>query len=154
MVAAKHLHKPVLKHINVLELVDHDVLQALLPLQADLFILFKNIQREFDQVIIVQAEAFFLLVQITVEDDVVGSGRLAIFLQQSVRRHGNQVEIVFRAFKQFLDFDHIPRVGEGHIVQGQTAFLINDSQHRINIGIVQNQEALRILHRKAVFLKD
>lgn len=57
--AAKGFHEAVLKPVDVLELVDHNIFEALLPLAADLRLALEDVQRENDQVVVVEAEAFF-----------------------------------------------------------------------------------------------
>ena len=48
MISAQHFHQPVLQLVDVLKLVDHDVFQPLLPLQADGVVLLKDIERKLD----------------------------------------------------------------------------------------------------------
>ena len=110
VIGAEHFHQPVLQQIDILEFIDHDVFQSLLPLQSDVFILLKNIKSKLDQVVIVQTEALFLLIQIAVEDAVLRGLCFVVFLLQGIRRHGDQIQIVFRALEEFLDFDHVPCV--------------------------------------------
>ena len=40
-----------------------------------------------------------------------------------------------------------------HIAQRQSALFINYAEHRVNIGIIQDQKTLRILHRMTVLLQ-
>ena len=72
MIPLQRFHQLVLQAVDVLEFVDHDVLQALLPLGADRGILLEDVKREFDQVVVVEPEALFLLIQVSVKNDVVG----------------------------------------------------------------------------------
>ena len=72
MIASEHFHELVLKPVNVLELVDHDVFETLLPFEAQVLAATENLEREYDQVVVVEAEAFLLLIEIAVEQDVVG----------------------------------------------------------------------------------
>ena len=60
--AAEHVHEPVLRLVDVLELVNHDVLEALLPLLADRLVLGKDVQRELDEVVVVEPEALLLFI--------------------------------------------------------------------------------------------
>lgn len=99
MVAAQHLHQLILDGIDILKLIDHDVLQPLLPLEPDFRILLKKIERKFEQIIVVQTEAFLLLIEIAVENDVSGSCCLVVLFLQGIQGKGNQIPIVFR----FLD---------------------------------------------------
>ena len=71
VVALEHLHELMLKPVDVLELVDHDVFEALLPLEAQVLAATEDLEREDDQVVVIEAEAFLLLIQIAVEQDVV-----------------------------------------------------------------------------------
>ena len=117
VIAAQRLHQFVLRLVDVLKFVDHDVFEPLLPLQADLLVFRENIQREDDQIVIVEREAFFLLPEIAVEDDVARGVGLVVFLLQLVERKADQVEIIVRAVFELFDFDHIPRGGKTHVPQ-------------------------------------
>ena len=64
MVTAQNLHQLVLKLVDILELVDHDVLQPLLPLEPNVRMLLENIQGELDQVVIIQRKALLFLIEI------------------------------------------------------------------------------------------
>ena len=112
MIGAQHFHQLILKRVDILEFVDHDIFQPLLPFQPDRLIPRKNIQRKFDQVVVIQRETFFLLIQIAVENDVVGVVGLQIFFMQRVQRHLDQVQVIIRLAEEFLDLDHVPRVGK------------------------------------------
>ena len=79
MIAAQHLHQRVLRLVNVLKFVDHDVFQPLLPLEPDVRILLEDIEREFQQIVVVQPEAFLLLVEIAIENDVVRASACRYF---------------------------------------------------------------------------
>ena len=72
MVAAERLHELVLQPVDVLKLIDHDVGKALLPFLPDVRILPEDIEAELDEVVIVEAEALLLLVEVAVENDLVG----------------------------------------------------------------------------------
>ena len=82
MVGAQHLHQAVLQIIDILILVDHDVFQPLLPLATDLVVNAEQMQHIIDQIIVVEAETFFLLIQIAPENDVVRFHGVEIFLAQ------------------------------------------------------------------------
>ena len=71
MIAGKHLHELVLKPIDVLELVDHDVFEPFLPFETQVLAPTEDLEREYDQVVVVEAEAFLLLIEIAVEQDVI-----------------------------------------------------------------------------------
>ena len=154
VVAAEHLHQLILQAVNVLKLVDHDVFQPLLPLEADLRILLKDVEGEFDQIVVVEREAFLLLVEIAVEDDLFRRRCVQILFVQRLKRHGDHVKIIIRVLEELLNFDHISRVREGHIPQRQPALLIDDGEHGVDVGVVQHEKALRILHGVAVLLQD
>ena len=154
VIAAQHFHQLILKRVDILEFVDHDIFQPLLPFQPDRLIPCKNIQRKFDQVVVIQRETFFLLIQIAVENDVVGVVRLQIFFMQRVQRHLDQVQVIIRLAEEFLDLDHVPRIGKRLVAQSQAAFLVDDPQHGVDVAVVQHQETFRILHRVAVLLQN
>ena len=62
VVAGKHAHKLVLQLIDVLELVDHDVFQALLPFQPNVRVLIEYEEHDDNKVVVVESEALLLLV--------------------------------------------------------------------------------------------
>ena len=154
MVGAQHLHQAVLQIIDILIFVDHDVFQPLLPLETDLGVDAEQMQYIIDQIIVVKTETFFLLIKIAPENDVVRFYGVEIFLAQPGQGQGNHVLVVGRIFEHLADFDHIPRFGEGHVMQRQSAFLIDDLQHRVDVGVVQHQKTFRVLQRMAVFLQN
>ena len=139
--------------VDVLKLVDHDVLQPLLPLEFDVRVLLKDVQGELDQVVVVQTEALLLLVQIAVKDDVRGGGGPVVLLLQRIQGQGNQVPVVVRPLEQLLNLDHVPGGGEGHVPKGEPPLLIDDLEHGVNVRVVQHQEALGVLDRVAVLLE-
>ena len=112
MIAAQNFHQLILQPVDILEFIDHDVFQALLPFQADLFVLSENIQGKFDQVIVVKGKVFLLLVQISVENDLVRGICAVVLLPEDLQGHIQHVQIVFGLAEQFLDLDHIPGVGK------------------------------------------
>ena len=154
VVIAEHLHQLVLQLVDILKLVDHDVFEPLLPFETDVRILLEDIEREFDQIVVVEAEALLLLIEIAVKNDVLRACRLQVLLMQRVERHPDHVLIVFRALEKLLDLDHVARGGEGHVPQRKSPLLINDAQHRVDIRVVQHKKTLRVLHGVAVLLQD
>ena len=153
MIITKHFHQLVLQIVDVLKLINHDVLQALLPLQPHLFILTEDVQCKLDQVVIIQAEALLLLVQVPVEYAVLGSrGRLVLLLQLR-QGHADELQIVVRLLLQFDDLDHVSGIGEGHVPQRQPLLLVDHLQHGVDIPVVQHQETLGVLHHMAVLLQ-
>ena len=62
MEASKHAHKLVLQRVDVLELVDHDVFQALLPFQPNIRMLIEDEEHDDNKVVVVEGEALLLLV--------------------------------------------------------------------------------------------
>ena len=154
MVAAEGFHQLVLKRVDILEFIEHDVFEELLPLEADFLIFLKDVEREFDEVVVVQSEAFLFLVQVAVENDVLDGRRGMVLFIEDLKRHGNHVLVVFRFPDALLHFDHVARFVEGHVAQGEAHFLINDGEHLIDVGVVDDEEILRIGNGKAVFLQD
>ena len=150
VVSAQHFHQLILQLVDVLKLVDHDVFQPLLPLDPDVGPLPEDVQGEFDQVVVVQAEALLFLVEIAVEDDVRGRVRPVVLLFQGVQGHGDHVLIVVGALEQLLDLDHVPGGGKGHVPQGQPPLLVDDPKHGVDVRIVQHQKASGVLDGMAV----
>ncbi len=99
VVAAEHLHQFILQAVNILEFINHDVFQPLLPFQPGSGTFLENVQGKFNQVIVVQPEAFLLLVQVAVKDDIGGVGCRKVFLPQDIRGHFNQIDIIIRVFE-------------------------------------------------------
>ena len=153
VVIAQHPHQVVLWLVDILKFIHHDVFQPLLPLQPGLGMLRKDVKREQKQIVVVQAEALFLLIQIPVEQDIRQRHGGVVFLFELVQRQIDQIQIVIRPFFQFLDFKHVPRMAEGHIAQGQAPLLVDDLQHGVDVRIVQDEKALGIAHGVAVLLK-
>ena len=154
VVAAQHLHELVLDLVDVLKLVDHDIFQPLLPLELDVLVAMKDIQGELDEVIVVQAKALFLLVKVTVENDVPGACGVVILFLQCVQGQVDQAVVIVRLAKQLLHLDHIPRGGVCHVPEGQAPFLVDNLEHSVDIRVVQHQKTLGILDRMTVLLED
>ena len=154
VIAAQHLHQRVLRLVDVLKFVDHDVFEPLLPLEPDVLVLLENIERELDEVVVVEAEALFLLIEIAVEDDVPRRVGALVLFAQRVERHRDHVLIILRLLKELSDLDHVPRGGIGHVAQCEAALFVDDAEHRVDVGIIQHQKALRVLHRMAVLLQN
>ncbi len=68
MIRAQNFHQFILQGINILEFINHNVFQPLLPFLPDVPMLLKDIQGKFDQVVVVQPEALLFLIQVTVKD--------------------------------------------------------------------------------------
>lgn len=149
----KLFHERDLQRVDILKLVDHDVLKTLLPLQRDIGEMVENMQRDNDEVVVIESKAFFLLIQITVENDVVHLARIKVFLLELRQRKRDKVEIIIGALYRFQNLDHIARLAEGFLAQGDFALIVNHLQHRIDIGIVEHQKALRIPHGMRIFLQ-
>ena len=154
MVCAKRFHQFVLQRVDVLKLINHNVFKPLLPFQTDFGIVFEDKERIFDQVVIIKAEAFLLLIQIAVKDDIPRRFGRKILCAQAVKRHGDHVLIIIRVLGGFSDFDHVPRIGKRHMPEGKPPLFIDDFQHGINIGIIQHKEILGILDGIAVLLQN
>ena len=153
VVAGQHLHELVLQAVDVLELVHHDVLEPLLPFEQDVGVLLEQVQHEHDEVVVVQPEALLLLVEVAVEDDVARVRRVEVLLPQAFERHSQHVAVVSRALFQLHDLDHVARLRERHVPQGEPALLVDNLQHGIDVGVVQHEKALRVLQRVAVLLQ-
>ena len=154
VVAAQHLHQLILQGVDVLKLVDHNVPQPLLPLELDLRIFLEDVEGELDQVVVIQAKTFLLLVEIAVKDDVLRIDGVQILLFQVIQGHRQHVQIVIRFLEQLLDLNHVPGLAEGHIPESQAPLLIDDLEHGVDVGVVQHQEPLGVLDGVAVLLQD
>ena len=154
VIAAQHLHQLVLQRVDILKLVDHDVFEPLLPLEPDVLVLLENIERELDEVVVVEAEALFLLIEIAVEDDVPRRVGALVLFAQRVERHRDHVLVILRLLKELSDLDHVPCGGIGHVAQCEAALFVDDAEHRVDVRIIQHQKALRVLHGVAVLLQN
>ncbi len=154
VVARQHFHEQVLGLVDVLELVDHDVFEPLLPLAFDVRLHREDVEREQEQVVVVEAEALFLLVQIAVENDIVLLRGGLIFLVELIERHADEVFVVFRFPEQLLVFDHVPCIAKGHVPEGEAALLVDDLEHGVDVRVVEDQEILRVADGVAVLLQD
>jgi len=144
VVGAERPHQAVLRLVDVLELVDHHVFQPFLPFEADRLVGIEDMQREEEQIVVVKSEALFLLVEIAVKDHVRRLGRAVVLLLQKVEREGDHILVVVRLVLVFPHLDHIPRVGKGHLPQRKPPLLVDQGEHRVDIGIVQHDELFRI----------
>ena len=153
MIGTKCIHQPVLQSVNILKFIDHDVLKPLLPFCTDGLILLKNIQRELDQVIVIQPKTFLFLIEITIKNNVYRLYRLIIFPFELLKRHRDHILVVVRSLKDLEYLDAVARLPKGHIPQAQPALIVDSLEHRINICIIQNQKTLWIAHRMAVLLQ-
>ena len=154
VIPAQRLHQLILQAVDILKLVDHDIFEPLLPFEPDIRILAENIQGKFDQIVVVEPEALFRLVEIPVEDHILRPGGPHIFVVQGFQRKADQVKEVLRFLKELLNLDHVAGIGEGHIPQRKAALLIDDAQHVVNVGIVQDKKALRVADGIAVLLQN
>ena len=62
VVADKHAHKLVLQRVDILELIDHDVFQPLLPFQPDVRVPIEDVEHDDNKIVVVEGEALLLLV--------------------------------------------------------------------------------------------
>ena len=154
MIAAEGAHEPVLRLVDVLKLVHHDVLQPLLPLLAYLPVLLEDVEREEDEVVVVEAEALFLLVEIAEEDDVAHGDGVEILAVQRLEVHVYHVEVVLRVLYALAYLYHVPRVGVCHVPQREAALFVYAREHGVDVRVVEDEEALRVLHGVAVLLQD
>ena len=130
---AQRFHQLILEGVDVLEFVDHDVLQPLLPFQTDVFPFFENMQRELDQVVVIQSKTFLFLIEITEKNDILCPDCCVILFFQRFQGKGNHVLVIFRSFEQLLYLDHIPGHGKGHVPQGQAPLFVYDLQHGVDV---------------------
>ena len=94
MPGAQRFHQLILEGVDVLEFIDHDVFQPLLPFLADVFPFFENMQRELDQVVVIQTEAFLFLVEVTEKDDILCPDCCVILFFQRFQGKGNHVLVI------------------------------------------------------------
>ena len=154
MISAEYPHQAVLWRIDILELINHNVLQPLLPFTADLLVLFKNIQRKVNQIIIIQPEALLLLVQIAVEYNILCLNRFLILAVQTIQGHGNQIPVIFRLRHLLADLDPVSGIAESHMAQRQAALLIDNLQHGVDIRVIQHLKVFRIGNGITVLLQN
>ena len=154
VVGAQHLHEPVLQRIDVLELVDLDVHEPLLPLLRDVRMLLEDVETQNDEIVVVDRKGFPLLVEIAVKEDVIHLGRLEILLMQLIDRERDHVEEVARLRETLSHLKHISCTREGLIPEREPPLLIDDLQHLIDVAVIEHHKALRIADRMAVLLQD
>ena len=133
VITAENLHQLILKEVYILKLIDHDVFQTLLPLQADFGLLPEDMEREFDQVVIVQAETFLFLIQVAVENNIVDRRGLPVFFVQRIEGHADQVLIILGLSEKLLDLDHVPGLGKCFVPEGKLPLLIDDLKDVIDV---------------------
>ena len=154
MIPAQDFHQLVLQVVDVLELVDHDVLEALLPLEPDRLVLPEDVQGELDQVVVIEPEAFLFLIEIAVENDVLGALGLFILPAERFQGHIDHIVVILRPLLELDDLDHVPRVRERHVPQREPPLLVDRLEHRVDVGVIQHEEGLRVLDDVAVLLQD
>ncbi len=113
----------------------------------------ENVERKLDQVVVIEPEALLLLVEITVENDILRRHRRKILVPEDLQRHCDHVEVVFRLGEAFPDLDHVAGISEGHIPEREPALLVDDLQHLVDVRVVEDKKALRVGHRVAVLLQ-
>ncbi len=78
----------------------------------------EDIEREFQQIVVVSPEAFLLLVEIAIEnDDVVGASACRYFCCSVSSGQRDEIEIILRHLLELAELDHVPRRAEGHGAQ-------------------------------------
>ncbi len=152
--ALEDLHELVLGRVDVLELVDHDVLEAALPLEADVLARREHVQREEDEVVVVEAEALLLLVEVAVEEDVLDRGRLVVLGLELLEREVDEELVVVALAHALAHLEHVARTGVGHVAQRDAALLVDDGEHLVDVGVVEHEEALGVAEGAGVLLKD
>ena len=115
---------------------------------------FKDVEGEGEKVVVVQSEALLLLVEIAVEDDVLGALGLFVLFPQGVQGEGDEIQVVVGAVHQLFHLDHVPRRREGHVPQGEPTLVVDELEHGVDIAVVQHQKALGVLHGVAVLLEN
>ena len=88
---------------------------------------------EQDKVVVVQAEALLLLIEVAIKDDVLRLDGVQVLLLQAVQGHGEHIQVVVRVFEELAYLNHIPGLAEGHLPQGQVALLIDDLEHSVDV---------------------
>ena len=153
MVRAEGLHEFILNHIDILELVDHYVFKALLPLLTDFVVCLKNVEHELEKVVVVKAEALFFLIEITVKNNVIWLGGSKVLLMDFVERHADKVFVIMRLFKKLFDFYHVASCRKSHLSKCKATLFVNNLQHCVYVGIVQNKKTFWIAYSMGIFLK-
>ena len=110
MITADRIHQFILQRVNILEFVDHDVFQALLPFDSDLIMHFKDVQSKTDQIVVIKTEAFLFLIQISVEQNIVDRFCFHVFLMKFIQRHLDHIQEIARFIFAFAHFKHISGV--------------------------------------------
>ena len=152
VIAAQDLHQLILRRVDILKFIDHDVFQPLLPFEPDVLMRAEDIEGELDQIVVVKREALLFLIEIAVENDILCACGLLIFFLQRVEGQGDHVLVILRPLLELQHLDHVARVGERHVAQRQPALVIDDLQHGVNIAVVEHQKALGIADSVAVLL--
>ena len=142
-----------MRRVDILEFIDHDIFQSLLPFEFDFFVLPEDIKREENQIIIIKPEAFLFLIQISVEQNIIYLCGFKILLMKIFQRHLDHMKVIIRFIDAFAHFKIIPCIGKGHVSECQSSFFINDIEHCINIGVIKNHEAFRIGNCMGILLQ-
>ena len=126
VISRQNLHQLMLKRIDILELINHNILKALLPLELNVFIPGKDIQGKLDKIVVIKSKALFLLIKISIKKNVPNLCGLVIFLLKDLRGHTYHIDIVLRLLKDLAHLKHVPSHSKGHVTKGQSPLLIDD----------------------------
>ena len=154
MVPLQNLHELVLQAVDVLELVDHDVLEARLPLGSNLRVVLEDVERELDEVVVVEPEALLLLVEVAVEQDVLDADGGLVLGVERLDRHVDHVAQVVGLGEELAGLEHVAGTGEGHVTERDAALGIDDRENGVDVGVVEHEEALGVAHGRRVLLED
>ena len=74
-------------------------------------------KREHDEVVVVEPEALFLLVEVSVEDDVRHRAGIEVALPEHVDGHCQHVAVVQGLVPELQDLYHIARFRKRHVAR-------------------------------------
>ena len=153
VVACEHFHQAILQLIDILELINHDVFEPPLPFLTDVRMLAEDVEREFQEVVVVETEAFLLLVEVTIKENVFFFRRRIILRLELGNGKLDEVFVILRLADAFAHLEHVACLPVRHVAQCQVAFLVNGREHIIDVTVVEHEEVFREADGMTVFLQ-
>ena len=102
------------------------------------------LEREEDEVVVVEREALLLVVDVAAEEDLADGRRVAVARAERLQGELHHLAAVSALLDRLADLEHVARVGERAVAHREAALLVDGAQYRVDVGIVEDGEVLRI----------
>jgi len=111
------------------------------------------VQRELDEVVVVEPEALLFLVEIPVEEDVLDTLCRLVLGVEGFCGHVDHVAVVLGLGEELARLEHVSRPREGHVAQRELPLLVDDPEDGVYVRVVEHEKALGIAHCRRILLK-